>query len=346
MKDRLPRLLSKKRVYGAILICILLIGWVYWGELASSTSDLKDLSWTNGTFIYLGLALVFMAMRDLAYMIRIRLLTERKLSWKQAFNVIMIWEFASAISPGVVGGSAVAIFILEREKIPLAESTTLVITTLILDNLFYILAIPLVLMSITNSALFPESMNWFKSGGMSFFWIGYVLLVIFNLLLVVSIFYSPKIIGGLVKAVYRLPFLKRRQKAGEQYAKDIAIASMKLKEKSGVDWIKLMLTTIWSWTARFIVVNLVLAAFIAIDFGDHFLILARQLVMWLGMLITPTPGGSGVAEIAFSSLFQDYIASIGVSALALALIWRTLSYYPYLLIGAFVIPRWLRRSRD
>ena len=344
MKNRLPNLFSKKRIYGAIFICLLIIGWMYWRELDTSSTTLNDLSWTKITLLYLGIGLLFMAMRDFAYMVRIRILTEQKLSWKQAFNVIMMWEFASAISPGVVGGSAVAVFILEKEKIPLAESTTLVITTLILDNLFYILAIPIVWFSLSHNTLFPESMASLSANGMVIFWIGYSILVFINLILVASIFYSPKLIGGLVNLLFRLPFLKKRKAAGDRYVAEIKTASANLKRKRTLFWIKLMVTTIWSWTSRFLVVNLVLAAFIPIGFGDNLLILARQLIMWLGMLVTPTPGGSGMAEIAFSSLFEDYIGSIGASAIALALIWRTLSYYPYLFVGLLILPRWLKKS--
>jgi glycosyltransferase 2 family protein len=80
-----------------------------------------------------------MVFRDLAYMVRIRMLTNRQLSWKQSMNVILVWEFASALTPGVVGGSAVAMFILQREKIALGKSTAIVLVTAILDNFFYIL---------------------------------------------------------------------------------------------------------------------------------------------------------------------------------------------------------------
>ena len=55
--------------------------------------------------------------RDLGYMYRIRVLTDKYLSWRKSFDVIMLWEFASALTPSVVGGSGIAIFILNREKI-------------------------------------------------------------------------------------------------------------------------------------------------------------------------------------------------------------------------------------
>jgi len=75
--------------------------------------------------------------------------------------------------------------------------------------------------------------------------------------------------------------------------------------------------------------------------GDHFLVFARQLIMWVILLISPTPGGSGIAEFIFSDFLGDFIP-VGLTA-ALALLWRVVSYYPYIFIGAIVLPNWIKR---
>jgi uncharacterized protein (TIRG00374 family) len=53
---------------------------------------------------------------------------------------------------------------------------------------------------------------------------------------------------------------------------------------------------------------------------------------------TPTPGGSGVAEYLFGGFYSDYISE-GISSLA-ALIWRLITYYPYLIAGVIIVPIW------
>ena len=78
------------------------------------------------------------------------------------------------------------------------------------------------------------------------------------------------------------------------------------------------------------VVNAILLAF-AIN-ADQVMVLARQLVMWVVLTICPTPGGSGVSEWIFKNYYGDMIAS-GSLALLLALCWRIISYYIYLIIG-------------
>jgi uncharacterized protein (TIRG00374 family) len=94
------------------------------------------------------------------------------------------------------------------------------------------------------------------------------------------------------------------------------------------------------------VVNAILLAFFTIN--DHILIFARQLVLWIMMIISPTPGGSGFAELILGKYISDLIPvdpSVSVSlALAMAVIWRIISYYPFLIAGAIIIPSWIERK--
>ncbi len=72
-------------------------------------------------------------------MYRIRLLTDKQLSWRNSFHVIMLWEFASSVTPpSIVGGSAVALFIVTKEGIKPGRATAIVMITALLDELFFI----------------------------------------------------------------------------------------------------------------------------------------------------------------------------------------------------------------
>lgn len=344
-KKDITHLLSKRRVYIAIIFCLIITGFLFWRE--TSVGDFSyHITWTSRTILFLALGLVMMVFRDLAYIIRIRVLTKKKLTWKQAFNTIMMWEFASALTPGVVGGSAVAIFILQREKITLGRATTLVICSAILDNLFYIILIPSTIFFISSASLFPANSDWLNVGGLTVFWIGYSAILIVNLVLITSVFIQPNIIAFIVRLIYKLPFLKRKQQKGVQLIKDVKKASKSLKKESLKYWISLFCLTIWSWLARFAVINCVLLAFLPLNWFDHLIILVRQLMMWVVMLISPTPGGSGMAELLFTEIYADYVFSIGLSGALLAIIWRIISYYPYLFIGSIILPRWLSRTAN
>ena len=55
---------------------------------------------------------------------------------------------------------------------------------------------------------------------------------------------------------------------------------------------------------------------------------------------TPTPGGSGVAELMFRLYYADYLPDASVAILA-AMLWRAIFYYPFLIMGTVVLPRWI-----
>ena len=80
-----------------------------------------------------------------------------------------------------------------------------------------------------------------------------------------------------------------------------------------------------------------------LDLLEHLVVFSRQIVMWIVMLISPTPGSSGTAEIVFSSFYGEFLGGFSNAA---ALFWRGFYYYPYLIIGFIILPRWLRRIAD
>ena len=77
------------------------------------------------------LAVLFMFGRDIGYIIRIRVLSGGELSWLQAFRVIMLWEFTSAITPSAVGGTSVAIIYVHKEGISVGRSSAIVMAHLL-----------------------------------------------------------------------------------------------------------------------------------------------------------------------------------------------------------------------
>jgi len=288
------------------------------------------------------MALIFVVGRDFFYMLRIRLLTKKALSWRQSFSVIMIWEFASALAPGVISGSAVAMFILNREKIALGKSTAIVFITALMDNLFYILLIPLVFLVIDNQQLFPNESFGSRSVEV-LFWTGYFVFLSIVIALVMALFLFPSFFNILFKKIANIRFLFRWKEGLIKTGNDIEISSRVLRKESVFFWLKVFLFTCGSWISRFLVINALLQAFLRPEWIQHALILGKQLVLWLLMRVSPTPGGSGVAEYAFGELLAD----IGGSALlmsVLALLWRLISYFPYLFMGAYILPRWIKRT--
>lgn len=312
-------------------------------EMITYREVLREINWTWSSIGWLFVALLMMVCRDAAYMYRIRLLTDKVISWRKSFDVIMLWEFASAVSPSIVGGTAVALFIINKEGVNTGKSTSIVLITALLDELFYVIFTPLVILLSGTALLFPIEMEkqlfGFTFGTMGIFAIAYAVITVYSLFLIYAIFIRPRGFKFLLLNVFKLPFLRRWRPRMLQIGDEIIEAGHHFSGKSFGFWMKAFGATVLSWTGRFWVVNFLMLAFFTV--GDHWLIYARQLVMWSILLLSPTPGGSGLAEFVFAGFFGDMVP-VGL-AVSLALVWRLVSYYPYLFIGSVVLPRWLRR---
>jgi uncharacterized protein (TIRG00374 family) len=86
--------------------------------------------------------------------------------------------------------------------------------------------------------------------------------------------------------------------------------------------------------------NCLIAAFTNVSLPEHLTIFSRQVIMWILMLISPTPGSSGTAEFFFTQFFNSFL---GDYTFVTNIFWRMMSYYPYLILGAIFLPRWIKR---
>ena len=124
------------------------------------------------------------------------------------------------------------------------------------------------------------------------------------------------------------------------------MSAAELRGKTVGYWAKAFGATIVSWTARFFTLNFIFLAFVG-GF-DHLVVYGRQLVMWVIMLISVTPGSSGVAELMLPAFFHDMPWSDPAIAplllVLVAVLWRLFTYFPYLFAGVLVLPSWIRRT--
>ena len=338
------KLFSPIRIWTTIFIGLAVASYLVYKEF--DPKNFENLSWSWTATFWIIVAVLMIALRDFAYMVRIRILTDNNISWRNSFDTIMLWEFASAITPSVVGGSGVAIYIVNKEGVSLGRSTAVVLSSAFLDELFYIIMVPTIIAIVGVTQLFPEGLDKEIFGVMwgtkDLFVVGYCFILFLTSFICYAIFFRPRGFKWLLLKIFNLPFLQKwRVQAGET-GDEIMVTSKELRHKPISFWLKAFGATFASWTARFWVVNFIILAFTSVD--SHLLIYARQLVMWVILLISPTPGGTGVAEFAFSGFLSLFIP-LGLAG-TLAFIWRLISYYPYLFIGAIILPRWVRRTHS
>ncbi len=331
------------RIILPIILGIGVVAYLLWNRF--DPEDFAEITWTSHVTFWVGLSLLFLIIRHFAYALRLRILSEKVFSWSKCIELIFIWEFSSAVSPTSIGGSAVALFVLSQEKLSTAKTTTLVIYSAILDTIFFVGTLPILVSLMGPSIIRPEmtSLSFNDAIGYTFL-VAYSLMMTYGTLFFYGLFINPNSIKKLLIGATKIKWLKRYQKNAIELSDNIITASEEIKNKKWSFHIGAFLSTATAWSCRFILLNCLIIAFVentSLDFWHQFALYARLETMFVIMAFSPTPGGSGLAEAFFWSFVVDYIPKEGI-AVFVAMIWRLLTYYAYLIIGAIIIPNWIR----
>jgi len=306
----------------------------------ANLNELRNISFSWHMVFWIFIALLLMVGRDAGFTIRYRYLTDKFLTWKQCIKVTLLAEFGSAVTPSTIGGSSMAVLFLAKENLSVGKSTTMVFVTLLLDEMFFVVAFPILWLLLPSDSLFSD-VSALEVSILGLFIVAYIIKVIICTCLIIGLFFKPQAIRWLLLKIFRLPFLRKWQRAAGKVGDDIILSSGDVKGKGYSYWMPLVFATVLSWCSRYLVVNAIFMAFFQVE--DHLLIFTRQFVMWILMVISITPGGSGLTEIIFDKYLSVFIPIVGLAPIII-LIWRLLSYYNYLFIGAFLVPRWIKTA--
>lgn len=329
----------------AIIPAVIGIGVVVW----LFCRDFNPKAWSllrfdGRTATAIALACLFVVGRDFGLTWRFRTITDGSLSWARAMRVDIMCAFTSAITPSAVGGSALAIFYLNREGVTVGRATTLTLTTLFLDELFFVVFCPLLFIFLPVDELFGAvADSTFLRSVELVFWLVYAGIVIWTAILFTGILAKPEMLQKAVKWLFAKRWLRRWQKGANGMMDNMQATSKWVKGQSRRWWFEVFGATTLSWFSRYFVVNALFWGFVPAASG--LLVFGRQFVVWVTLMISPTPGGSGVSEWLFTNYYGDLIGDISV-ALVLAMIWRILSYYLYLLAGVCLAPSYFRKKKN
>jgi glycosyltransferase 2 family protein len=332
--------LNPNKVWIPVLIGLGIIFLMFYLDPSINAQTLKGVF--DGSIWWILLAVIVILCRDLGYIFRIRAVTDKQLTWTRALYVIILWEFASAVTPSVVGGSAVAIFILNKEGIKLGKAIAYVMVTAILDNLFFVIGAPIILY-FAQGNIFPASRMMEMRLGRSLevlFWISYGLYASYSLVMAAALFYRPRVFKWILLKIYSIKWLRKWKHSANEFGNQIIEASKELIGKDYKYWLPIIGATIFIWSSRYLMLNALIGAYESLSVNEHVVIFARQVIMWIVMMISPTPGSSGTAEFFFGQFFAEFLNGY---TFVTSILWRMLSYYPYLILGAIFLPRWIKQ---
>lgn len=332
------------RIIAPVVIGVAVIAWLFHREF--SVNELQLIHFTPHVVCAILFAWLFMVGRDFGLTWRFRALTDGELSWRQALRVDMLCEFTSCVTPSAVGGGAFGMIYLNREGLALGRATTLMMTTIFLDELFFVIACPIIALLIPHDKLFGfgHGNDTFTLGLEIVFWCVYGVLFAWTLILFFGIIAKPHGVKIVLTKLFRLPILRRWEYKIVEVTDNMVATSIQLKRKPLKWWLETFGASALSWTSRFLVVNALFWGFVPCS--DQLVVFGRQLVVWVALMVSPTPGGSGVSEWLFTEYYGDMIAGAAGAGIALiiALFWRLISYYVYLVIGVCLLPGFFSRK--
>ncbi len=280
------------------------------------------------------LAIIFIFIYWIIQTLSLKTFTEKKISFLTLFKSTIICNFFSAITPSATGGQPFQIYFLKKKKVSLGEATNLVVS----QSLFYQISLVLIgTIAIILNAIFHifPSNDLFKQLVI----IGYIINVIVIIILIIvstwkkmSNYIAEKIVSFLCK----IKILKNKEKIYEKINNTLTKfyeSSQVLKGNKKVI-IKGVLYNLVAFIFLYITPYFIALSLGVKDISIINTIVSVAYVMLIGAFV-PIPGGTGGVEFAFLNFFGYFIT--GSSLAAILLLWRFISYYFAIIIGAIVL---------
>ncbi|GAB5536549.1 MAG: lysylphosphatidylglycerol synthase transmembrane domain-containing protein [Rubricoccaceae bacterium] len=265
--------------------------------------------------------------------LRFRHISHGALDARDGIRGQLTWDFMSAVTPSAVGGGPFAAYFIARENgLAFGQVTSILLFSMLMDQLWYATAIVTMYVAAVWLPVFPTSLGALGVGTVALYLGG---LLIYIGLFAYGTLVRPELIGRLATWIVRWKPLRRFELRVKQEALRLRHQAQILRSQPLSFYLKGAAYTLVYWMARYGVLLLVALSFTR-DLRPV-LVVFRTAGLWLSGLIMPTPGGSGGIEGLFV-LFVAPLLPEGYGGPVL-LAWRFLAYYLVLAIGLVVAGR-------
>ncbi len=306
-----------------IIVLISIVAYTLINLLLTDKEDLAQLA--NFRIGYLFLAGIASLMPWLMHALEMMLWTQylnNRLSLKDALNISIATDLGSAATPTVVGGTPVKVGMLLQKGYTIPQTTFVTGILSVEDFLSFIIIITSSLIIFSG-----EQAEVFVSIKESFFtnWEMKVAIIVGSFIL--------------LYIFWRL-IVKSKRVSQSDFKQKFVRAWFETKELIVQTWASgktyLILGTLFiltRWLFRFsILVFLALGLQIEVDYMALFFL---QWITFVSMLVMPTPGAAGGAELVFYYVFGGIVPEklIGIVMTG----WRFFNYYFIMLVAAFIL---------
>ena len=211
-------------------------------------------------------------------------------------------------------------YAMTKEGLKLGESTAIILYSVLLDQIWFAIAIPILLFAGIYLDVVPQEVGFVGEASML---VLYVALLSYASVLAYGVLINPAAISKIIKWVAKLPFLRRYREKIDHEAINLEQYAHQLKGKPFRFILQAFYYSTMSWLARIALAPIVILSLLP---APELLSVLRSLAMNLAFLVVPTPGGSGGVEGLFVLFQGPLISREAFIGLALFL-WRIISYY-------------------
>ncbi|MFC2085608.1 YbhN family protein [Bacteroidota bacterium] len=334
------RSFTGRRAFWPILLSLLvlvLIGWLTWepGALGEFVRAV------NLWLILAAAALLVLRVFVGGY--RLKYSSQHRLTYSASVRGQIIWDFASSVTPSVIGGAPVAAILMARDdQRPVGEITAVMLFAMLMDQIWFAIAVFILVTASVFVDIYPDSLG---TVGASFFTMYFVAMMVWASFFAYSTLVRPELLQTMVRWIFRLKFLKRFEERVELELENWKARAIILRSQPIRFYMYGIIFAAIAWTFRYLVLFLIVSSVYRIP--DVVQFIARTMAMLHLALILPTPGGSGGIEGMYVLFFTEPLIPKGFLAPTL-LVWRFLSYYVTIAVGlvitTHVLDRWSKRK--
>jgi glycosyltransferase 2 family protein len=327
--------ISVRRLLFPIALSLIVLGVVFWATYEPET--LARMSRMNVGI--LALAVLAVGLRILLSGVRISYISRGSVDTLGGVRGGLAWDFLSGITPSAMGGAPLAAYVLAREnKIPVGEATAIMIFSMLTDQVWFALSIPLVLLAAPFLDIIPNALGPVGAGTVVFFLVGMLAWAVF---FAYATLIRPTVLEAIATNVVRIKWLRRWRGRVMRGLVSMRQRGRIIRGQPPRFYVTSFLLAVGVWTARYAALVLVILS--VHPTFDILTGIVRTTAMTLTGLVVPTPGGSGGVEGLYVLFFSSLVpqALLGPTLVT----WRLLSYHLFLAIGFVVMIQFAGRLR-
>lgn len=270
---------------------------------------------------------------------RLHFISRGRLSLMEGTRGQLAWDFFSNVTPSAIGGGPIATLYVAKDRgIEVGEATAFMLFSILLDQLWFALSIPVVLAASFVMEVIPTSIG---DVGLWTFVTVFAGMLLWATLFAYATLFRPSLLERLADRIFSFRYLSRFHEKVMHEMRTFTHRARALRAQPLSFYLKGFLLTSGVWMGRYLLVIFIVWS--VFPTFDKLLVFLRTIAMTLSSLVLPTPGGSGGLEGLYALFIGPLIPEALVAPTLFA--WRFLGYYIFLALGAYLFLHQIQQMR-